>query len=95
MFKVDRPGGHAEPEESLKLVPESERKVNIEIFLSNDINIPSFKIQEGKNLNTIRLRTSLRSLSGENCLSAFRRRYVYTKVMVGEYHTTNFANFPF
>ena len=83
MFKVDRPGGHAEPEESLKLLPESERKVNIEIFLSNDINIPSF-----------RLRTSLRSLSGENCLSASRRRYVYTKVVGREYHNTNFAKFP-
>ena len=85
MFKVDRPGGHAEPEESLKLLPESERKVNIEIFFPNDINIPSFKIQGSQNLNTIRLRTSLRSLSGENCLSAFRRRYVYTKAMVGDY----------
>ena len=25
--KVDRPGGHAEPEESLKLLPIAERKV--------------------------------------------------------------------
>ena len=33
--KVDRPGGHAEPEESLKLLPETERKVNIELIIAN------------------------------------------------------------
>ena len=28
IIKVDRPGGHAEPEESLKLLPQVDRKVN-------------------------------------------------------------------
>ena len=31
--KVDRPGGHAEPEESLRLLPEAEKKVMTDVTI--------------------------------------------------------------
>ena len=39
--KVDRPGGHAEPEESLKLLPEAERKVMTDVTAETVANVAS------------------------------------------------------